>query len=454
LQELAQLALEGMEWPALPEEPVVAPTLGRGGAGHLVLCGVGDEVPPAPWRMERAVAAAARVARRRRWGGLVIELPGWRSAADEARSAILGATMGASSPEFGKAATPPFRQLDLHLAVRDGGGNVRVACEMAEREAEVWAEVHRLANLDAATATPQFLAREARRLARRWGVRCRVHDARALEQMGCRALLAVGRGSRHPPCLIELEHAGARGRPVALAGKTITFDSGGLSLKPWKGMSLMRYDKSGGMAVLAAVLTAAVRRLPLRVIGLLPVAENMPDGGALRPGDILRTRAGVTVEVISTDAEGRLILADALSLAVERRPVAIVDVATLTGAALVALGRHAAAILGNDDRLIASLRRCGEAVGERVWPLPLWPEYDTQLRSDFADLANSGEGGAGTILGAAFLKRFVPADIPWAHLDIAATGKVDTAAPHRGPGATLFGARLLSDWLALGAPLA
>jgi len=283
-------------------------------------------------------------------------------------------------------------------------------------------------------------------------LRCRIHDKRALERERCGALLAVGRGSAVPPCLVEIEHRGpgGEGRPVALIGKTITFDSGGLSLKPWKGMNMMRYDKSGGMAVLGAMVLAAVRRLPVHVWGWLPVAENMPDGGAVRPGDIVRTRAGLTVEVVSTDAEGRLILADAIAMAAERKPSVLVDVATLTGAAVVALGHHAAAVLGNDEPLISSLRAVGEDCGERLWPLPLWPEYEEGLSSEFADVANSdsGEHGAATILGAAFLKRFVPEGVRWAHLDIAGTARDPATAAHRGAGATLFGGRLLADWLA------
>lgn len=451
---LVRDSLKNIEPSPLPGDPMVVPTWGRVRPEHLVLADIGADVPPPPLRFEQAIAAAARACRTRHLPELTVPLPGWRDAPDEARRAVMAAAVGLRSSRIGESArsggTPA-----LQLAAAGRAREVRTAASAAARDAGILADVHRLANLDAATATPERIASEARRLARRWGAVCRVYDRRALERMGCRALLAVGSGSRHPPCLIEIKHDGGRrgAAPIVLVGKTITFDSGGLSLKPWKNMSLMRYDKSGGMAVLAAAVLAAARDLPLRVIGLLPVAENMPDGGAVRPGDVLRTRAGVTVEVLSTDAEGRLILADALSVAADRRPRAVVDIATLTGAAVVALGHHAAAVLGNDEGLIARLREVGDDVGERLWPLPLWSEYGRQLRSEFADLANSGEGGAGTILGAAFLQRFAPPGVPWAHLDIAGTAYLDAPVSHREPGATVFGARLLADWLARGAPL-
>jgi leucyl aminopeptidase len=287
-------------------------------------------------------------------------------------------------------------------------------------------------------------------MARRNGLTCSVLGEAALQKKGCRALLSVAAGSAHPAQLISLRWPGTRpgARPVVLIGKTVTFDSGGISLKPGKGMSWMLFDKSGGMAVLAAMQMIARLKPAVPVIGMLAAAENMPGSRATRPGDILRAHSGKTIEILNTDAEGRLALADALSLAQQERPAAIVDIATLTGAVITALGHSAAAVLGNQPELTAQLIRSAEASGERLWELPLWPEYLDDIKGTFADLQNSSKSGtAGTISGAAFLSAFVPDDLPWAHLDIAGTAWEESAKPWMDPGATLFGARTLVEWI-------
>ncbi len=273
---------------------------------------------------------------------------------------------------------------------------------------------------------------------------------KALAKAGCNALLAVSRGSSQAPCLITLKYRGTNPRlkPVVLVGKTITFDTGGLSLKPAKGMEWMKYDKCGGMAVLAATLIAARLRVKRPVIGILAVAENMPGGRATRPGDIVRARSGKTIEILNTDAEGRLVLADALSIASDYHPEAIVDLATLTGACIVALGHTLAAVMGSHEHLVTALREAGEATGDRLWPLPLLPEYADGLRGQFADLKNiAADGAAGTIVGGAFLQSFVPGAIPWAHLDIAGTAGEEKEQAYSAAGATLFGTRLLTQWI-------
>ena len=325
----------------------------------------------------------------------------------------------------------------------------QAAVRRAETVGETLREVRDLANLPANELGPLELAAQAKRLAKRAGLSCKIWDMAALEKEKCGALLAVAQGSRRPGCLIRLAHAGKRGlKPLAVVGKAVTFDSGGISLKPGKNMEWMKYDKSGGMVALAFALLAARLKLPRPVVAYIPAVENMPGGGATRPGDIVTARNGKTIEILNTDAEGRLILADALSFAAEEKPAAIVDVATLTGAVIIALGHEATAVLGNDDRLVLDLMLSGEAVGERLWQLPLWPEYDEMLKGQFADLKNVGDGTAGTIAGGAFLKAFVPAGIPWAHLDIAGTAWLEADRPHGAAGATLAGARLLADWAA------
>ena len=327
----------------------------------------------------------------------------------------------------------------------------RAAVRRAETTAETLREVRDLANLAANDLGPAELAAAARRLARAAGLSCRIWDEKALEKERCGALLAVAKGSRRPARLIRVAHAGRRGsglKPLVVVGKAVTFDAGGISLKPGKGMEWMKYDKCGGLAALAAALLAARLNLPRPVVAYVPAVENMPGGAATRPGDVVTARNGTTIEILNTDAEGRLILADALSFAAAEKPAAIVDVATLTGAAIVALGHEASAVMGNDDRLVMDLMLSGEATGERLWQLPLWPEYDAMLAGQFADVKNMGDGSAGTIAGGAFLKRFVPEDVPWAHLDVAGTAWLEKEMPHGAPGATLAPARLLADWIA------
>ena len=328
---------------------------------------------------------------------------------------------------------------------------VHEAVRRSQITGETLGDLRDLANLPANVLGPMELAASAKKWAREAGLSCRVWDQKALEKEKCGSLLAVAKGSRRPGCLIRLAYAGHRGgglKPLVVVGKAVTFDSGGISLKPGKNMEWMKYDKSGGMAALGTVLLAARLKLSRPVIAYIPAVENMPGGHATRPGDIVTARNGKTIEILNTDAEGRLILADALSFAAEEKPAAIVDIATLTGAVLMALGHEATAVMGNDDRLILDLMLSGEATGERLWQLPLWPEHSEMVKGQFGDLKNVGDGTAGTIAGGAFLKEFVPENIPWAHLDIAGTAYLESAQPHGLPGATLVCARLLADWVA------
>jgi leucyl aminopeptidase len=273
-----------------------------------------------------------------------------------------------------------------------------------------------------------------------------------MERLGMGALLGVARGSMEPPKLIILRYDGGKrtggsDRPIALVGKTITFDSGGISLKPADKMEQMKSDMMGGAGVLSVMEAAARLALPISIVGLLPATENMPSGTAIKPGDVVTAMSGTTVEVINTDAEGRLVLADALVYAVKRyRPRLIVDIATLTGACSVALGQHAIGLLGTDAPLIARLQRAAEASGERVWQLPLWEEYYDQIKSDVADLKNTGGRPAGTITAAAFLSKFV-GQTPWAHLDIAGTMWSEDVRHYVTKGPTGAGVRLLIQFL-------
>lgn len=269
-----------------------------------------------------------------------------------------------------------------------------------------------------------------------------------LEQLGMNALVAVGKGSAEPPRLIVLEYRGAgdSGRPVVLVGKGITFDSGGISIKPGAGMEEMKTDMAGGAAVLGTMEAAAGLGLGVNLVGIIPTAENMPDGKACKPGDVVTSLSGQTIEITNTDAEGRLILCDALHYAQKYRPTAMIDLATLTGACVVALGHEASGLMGNDKRLIERLKQAATRCGERVWELPLWDEYGEVMKSDIADLKNAGSRDGGCITAGWFLKQFV-AKTRWAHLDIAGTAWNDKARPYVPKGASGVGVRLLIQFL-------
>ncbi len=296
--------------------------------------------------------------------------------------------------------------------------------------------------------TPTMLAKTAQRIARQNGLRCKVLDLREVEKIGMGAFVAVAKGSQEPAKFITLEYKPKRqgGKTVVLVGKGITFDSGGISIKPSKDMDKMKGDMAGGAVVMGVIQAVSQLGLPLNVISIIPATENLPSGTAYKPGDILLSLSGQTIEVISTDAEGRLILADALTYSLQYDPSAIIDVATLTGACIIALGDHVTGMLGNDRGLIAEIKRASEATGELVWELPLLEDYFEYLKSDVADLKNAGGREAGTIQGALFLSKFVDSS-PWVHLDIAGTTWIDRDKPYDARGATGAGVRLLIQLL-------
>ncbi|MEC7641376.1 MAG: leucyl aminopeptidase [Nitrospinota bacterium] len=299
-------------------------------------------------------------------------------------------------------------------------------------------------------ATPEFLAATARKMAAKNGIACKVLGEKEMKKLGMGSLLGVAQGSSRSPRFIILEYFGSKKKqpPAVIVGKGITFDTGGISLKPPAGMWEMKMDMCGGAVTLGVLQAASSLKLPVNLVGLVPAVENMPGGSAVNPGDVLYSMSGKTIEVLNTDAEGRLILADALTYASRYKPKAVIDLATLTGACVVALGHHASAILGNDSRLVDRLIQCGMMAGEKVWELPLWEEYEETMKSDIADLKNISAPtvGAGTITGAAFLKSFA-GNQPWAHIDIAGTSWCKEDRPYIPKGATGFGVRLLLNYL-------
>jgi leucyl aminopeptidase len=304
-----------------------------------------------------------------------------------------------------------------------------------------------LVNEPPSVATPRFLAEQAEALGRDLpGLRVEVWAPARIAKEGLTGLAGVARGAREEPRFIVLrwEPRGAA-RRVALVGKAITFDSGGLSLKPPKSMETMKYDMAGGAAVIGAVAAAARLALPVAVTGYVPATENLPGGSAQKPGDVIRFLNGKTVEVLNTDAEGRLVLADGLALAARSKPDALIDLATLTGACRVALGNLYAAVMGTDQALVDALLAAGAAAGEPLWQLPLVAEYGDDLKSPIADLKNVG-GEAGSIIGGLFLEKFA-GGVPWAHLDIAGPAFTEKELPHAPRGGTGYGVRLLVRYL-------
>lgn len=299
--------------------------------------------------------------------------------------------------------------------------------------------------------TPSILAQVAKDVAESNGLRLKVLNADEMEKLGMGALLAVAAGSREPPKFIILEYKPRREGldKLVIIGKAITFDSGGLSLKPSENMDKMKHDMGGGAAAMGIIQAVSQLTLPLHLIALIPATENLPSGSAYRPGDILSSLSGKTIEVISTDAEGRLILADALTYSQRFKPKAIIDLATLTGACIIALGENVTGMMGNGDELKARVRKAADRTGERVWELPLWEEYDEKIKSDIADVKNVGGRPAGTIIGGIFLKKFA-GEYPWVHLDIAGPVWTEKDRPYIPKGATGIGVRLvvqlLRDW--------
>ena len=298
--------------------------------------------------------------------------------------------------------------------------------------------------------TPTVLAEKAQQIAKDHGMEVQVLEVNQAEAMGMGAFVAVAKGSQEPGKFITLEYNKGKGLDtIALVGKGITFDSGGISIKPSERMERMKDDMSGAAAVLAAMQTASELQLSLHLLGIIPATENLPSGKAYKPGDILKTLSGQTVEVISTDAEGRLVLSDALTHSLRYQPKAIIDLATLTGACVIALGDYVIGLFGNDESLLKRIEEASGKTGEKVWRFPLWDEYFEYLKSDVADFKNVGTRAAGAIIGGIFLSKFVE-KIPWIHLDIAGPASIDKERPYIPSGGTGVGVRLvvqlLRDW--------
>ena len=421
-----------------------------GGAPSVVLVGMGARKGLDGERWRRAAAALVHASGDGR-GTASLLVP--EDLVDDA------ATVGAAIAEGGILAayrfdayrsSPPPLRIDRLVAVSGNAGLAGGIARGAAAAAAV-AFARDLVNTPPSDLTPRRLAELTReRLAGRPGTEIEIWDEERIRAEHLGGLQAVSRGSTEPPRLVRATYTppGDSAVPhVVLVGKGITFDSGGLSLKPADAMVDMKVDMTGAAVVLAAVSACAELGVPVKVTAIAPVTENMPGGGAVKPGDVFTARNGKTIEVLNTDAEGRLVLSDGLSLAVELEPDAIVDVATLTGAAVVALGEGVAAVLGSDDSLVDAVRAAGERAGERLWPLPLPEDYAEHIESEIADMKNMGRPRqAGTIAAAMLLSKFT-GDVPWAHLDIAGPSRVHEDSGYLVKGGTAFGVRTLLDLL-------
>lgn len=427
-------------------------TLGRLPSERLVLVGLGKRRDLNPEKMRRAAGSAATALKSTGVSSCATILQDCGNGSPAYLSAVVeGFLLG--SYVFDNYRTKPCEQSplkELHLLV-DSKKKVKAA-ENVAAEGFLLCEAVNLArdlvSHPGNIATPSFLGEQAIAVSGRYGLGCHVMDSEEIEQTGMHALHSVGKGSVNPPRFIVMQYSGgAKGKkPLVIIGKGVTFDSGGISLKPRDGMERMKDDMAGAAAVIGTMQAVAALNLKVNLVGLIPAAENMPDGRSYKPGDVIRTMSGRTVEINNTDAEGRMVLCDALHYALRYKPAVIIDLATLTGACLVALGAEASGLMGTDESLKKSLKKAGEKTGERLWELPLWEEYGEAMKSDIADFKNSGGAHAGTITAAWFLKQFV-GNCNWAHLDIAGTAWEDKGKGYRPKGATGIGVRLLVEYL-------
>jgi leucyl aminopeptidase len=439
-------------------------------ARRLLLVGVGERESYGLGQVSQMAGAAVRALRARNVKSIGLVMRGGEAAEETARSAqaaVEGAVMSLFDPDKYRTIDKEERAVERLVVVAQGAGAdaLRQAAERGRVVGESANFTRDMANEPGVYMTPTVMAQRAQQVANEFGLDIDVLDRARMEALGMGSLLSVARGSDEPPALIVLKYTpagGARvdlaeagkqsdgnndgGELLALVGKGVTFDSGGISIKPGENMELMKYDMTGGATVIGVMRAVAQLKPPFPVLGVVPATENLPSGKATKPGDVVRAMSGKTIEIINTDAEGRLILADAIAYAKRLGATRVVDLATLTGAVSIALGDVNTGILGTDQELIDELIESGREVGEKLWQLPLDKEYTRQIKSDIADIKNVGGRKAGTITAAAFLKEFADG-LSWAHLDIAGTAWGDEQKPFRSKGPTGVAVRTLVNFI-------
>ena len=443
-------AQESLELRGKPFELVITPITTDWRPSRVAFIGAGPRSQFTTERLRRIAGAVALGARQRR-----VQRLAWLNRGDiPLLAAVQAATEGIALSAFsadryksGERGAPPIDQVLIIAVSVDHPAEVEAAIERGRILGESSNIARELSNEPSNVLTPAIFAERATEICKAAGVSVEVLDERAIATLGMGLLLGVSRGSAEPPRVIVMRHnpAGAPASPVlGLVGKGITFDTGGISIKPADGMERMKDDMAGGAAVICAMRAISLLNAPINVIGVVPATENMPGGRALKPGDVLTSASGKTVEVINTDAEGRLILGDGLWYARQLGATHLVDVATLTGAAVVALGKVASAIFGQPAEWVDVVRQTSEDAGDRCWPMPLYDEYAEQLKSEIADMLNTGGRPAGACTAAMFLKEFA-GGLPWAHLDVAGTAWSDEAKPWMAKGASGVAVRGLAE---------
>lgn len=430
----------------------IGDTNGKIRSERIILSGLGKKKEIDLDTLRAGAASAAKKARS--LGISSIALPydfetGWEGDISDCTEAVfVGASLGSYDYDQLKKNDESKKKIENIVIIGEGD-----EIENAARRGRIISDsvylARDLSNAPSNLMTPRILARKAKELARRYQLICDVFAEKDIKKMKMGAFLGVSKGSTQSPVMIVMEYMPKEKKPpaVALVGKGITFDTGGISLKPSNKMEEMKSDMSGAAAVMGTVLAAARLKLSTGVVGVIPATENMPSGSAMKPGDVVTAMNGTTIEVINTDAEGRLILADAITFAKKYKPAAIVDIATLTGAAVIALGGRVSALYATDDKLKENLREASRKTGEKVWPMPLFDHYAEQLKSDVADVKNVGGREAGSITAATFLKKFTDEKCPWAHIDIAGTARSDSDYDWVRKGATGYGVMLLVKFL-------
>ncbi|HEY6247840.1 MAG TPA: leucyl aminopeptidase [Pyrinomonadaceae bacterium] len=418
-------------------------------ARRLLLVGAGDAADYKIASVSNLVGTAVRALRAKNAKSIAVMPRIDADAEAAAAAAVQGAYISIFDPDKYRTVDKEQKTVEKLVVVMEGADEaaLKKGVETGQIVGEALNFTRDLANEPGAYMTPTDMAERAREVANQFGLNIDVLDEARMEQEGMGSLLSVSHGSDQPAKLIIMKYVPAdyddSGKELlAFVGKGVTFDSGGISLKPGENMELMKYDMTGGATVIGAMRAIAQLKPPIPVLGVAPCTENLPSGKATKPGDVVRAMTGKTIEVINTDAEGRLILADAIAYAKKLGATKVIDMATLTGAVSIALGDVNAAVLGTDQKLIDQIISAGHEVGEKFWQLPLDKEYSKQIKSDIADIKNVGGRKAGTITAAAFLKEFADG-LAWAHLDIAGTAWADEAKPYRAKGPTGIALRTL-----------
>lgn len=441
--------LENKEFRGIFGSSIVVYTLGKGSMKKIILLGLGKREK---FIDESARICAAKATQKAQELGIkefsMLQFSNLDDGLVEAMTEGIALALY-SFDKYKETKEPASKIEEVTILINSDSLRFQSVVEKANILVEAVNFARDIGNLPPNDCPPAHLASIAVSLAQDYGIKARIMDRYELENMGMGGIVAVGKGSNNPPKLIVLEYTGAydaQQKPYLLVGKAVTFDTGGISIKPSEKMDEMKFDKCGGCTVLAIIRAIASMKLAVNVVGIVPSVENMPSATSYRPGDIIRMYNGKSVEVLNTDAEGRMILADAIAYGIATYgPKAVIDLATLTGAAIIALGANVAALIGNNKQLIDRLRKLSDKMGEKMWELPLYDEYHEQIRSHYADIKNIGGRPGGAITAAAFLSNFVN-DVPWVHIDIAGTawtqeGTHEKSYNHRG--ATGFGVRTL-----------